>query len=77
MGTLVFMYFSENINIFACLVVTGDQMKVYICEKSCCPAVETIGDEVLIGEDTNIVRLKKNEWNKLVEKIQSGELGSI
>ncbi|MFZ3384484.1 MAG: hypothetical protein WA144_11225 [Candidatus Methanoperedens sp.] len=52
-------------------------MKVYICEKSCCPAVETIGDEVLIGEDTNIVRLKKNEWNKLVEKIQSGELGSI
>lgn len=54
-----------------------NQMKTYICEKSCCPAVETIGDEVLIGEDTNIVRLKKNEWNKLVEKIQSGELGSI
>ena len=67
----------KNINIFACLVVSGDKMKVYICEKSCCPAVETIGDEVLIGEDTNIVRLKKNEWNKLVEKIQSGELGSI
>jgi hypothetical protein len=52
-------------------------MKVYICEKSCCPAVEMIGDEVLIGEDTNIVRLKKNEWNKLVEKIQSGELRSL
>lgn len=52
-------------------------MKVYICDKSCCPAVEMTGDEVLIGEDTNIVRLKKNEWNNLVEKIQSGELRSL
>ncbi|MCE8423645.1 MAG: hypothetical protein J5U16_06910 [Candidatus Methanoperedens sp.] len=52
-------------------------MKVYICEKSCCPAVETVGDEVLIGEDTNIVRLKKNEWNKLVEKIHSGQLHAL
>jgi hypothetical protein len=52
-------------------------MKIYICEKSCCPAVETIGDDVLIGEGTNIVRLKKNEWNRLVAKIQSGELQSI
>ncbi|VVB93369.1 Uncharacterised protein [uncultured archaeon] len=52
-------------------------MKVYICEKSCCPAVETVGEEVLIGEGANTVRLKKNEWNRLVEKIQSGELHSI
>lgn len=52
-------------------------MKVYICDKSCCPAVEILGDEVLIGEAANTVRLKKNEWNRLVEKIQSGELGSI
>lgn len=52
-------------------------MKVYICDKSCCPAVEVVGNEVLIGEDANTVRLKKNEWNKLVEKIQSGELHSI
>lgn len=52
-------------------------MKVYICDKGCCPAVETVGDEVLIGEATNIVRLKKDEWNMLVEKIQSGELHSI
>jgi len=52
-------------------------MKVYICDKSCCPAVETVGDEVLIGEDTNIVRLKKNEWNKLVEKIHSGVLHAL
>jgi len=52
-------------------------MKVYICEKSCCPAVETTGDDVLIGEGANTVRLKKHEWNMLVEKIQSGELHSI
>ena len=52
-------------------------MKVYICEKSCCPAVESIGDDVLIGEGANMVRLKKIEWNKLVEKIHSGELHSI
>ena len=52
-------------------------MKVYICNKSCCPAVETVGDEVLIGEGTNTVRLKKNEWNNLVQKILSGELHSV
>jgi hypothetical protein len=52
-------------------------MKVYICNKSCCPAVETIGDEVLIGEGTNTVRLKKNEWNNLVQKVLSGELHSV
>ncbi len=49
-------------------------MKVYICDRGCCPAVEIAGEEVLIGEGTNIVKLKKNEWNKLVEKIQSGVL---
>jgi hypothetical protein len=59
------------------LNASGDHMKVYICEKSCCPAVETVGDDILIGEDTNIVRLKKNEWNKLVEKIHSGELHAL
>jgi len=63
--------------IYTRLNASGDQMKVYICEKSCCPAVETVGDDVLIGEDTNIVRLKKNEWNKLVEKIHSGELHTL
>ncbi|MBE0521442.1 MAG: hypothetical protein IBX39_04155 [Candidatus Methanoperedenaceae archaeon] len=52
-------------------------MKVYICDKGCCPAVETAGDDVLIGEDSNIVRLKKDEWNKLVEKIQTGVLHKL
>jgi hypothetical protein len=52
-------------------------MKVYICEKSCCPAVETVGNDVLIGEGSNTVRLQKHEWNMLVAKIQSGELHTI
>ena len=59
------------------LLSRGDSMKVYICEKSCCPAVETVGNEVLIGEGANTVRLKKNEWNRLVQKIQTGELHFI
>ncbi len=66
-----------NFYIHTCLHSAGDTMKVYICEKSCCPAVEVVGNEVLIGEAANTVRLQKNEWNKLVEKIRSGELHSI
>jgi hypothetical protein len=73
---LIFIRLGKLI-IYTRLNTIGDQMKVYICEKSCCPAVETVGDDVLIGEDTNIVRLKKNEWNKLVEKIHSGELHAL
>ncbi len=60
-----------------CLHEAGDFMKVYICDKGCCPSVEFTGSDVLIGEASNTVRLKKNEWNKLVEKIKSGELGTI
>lgn len=67
----------QNFKSITCLTLSGDSMKVYICNKSCCPAVETVGDEILIGEGTNTVRLKKNEWNNLVQKIQSGELHSI
>lgn len=52
-------------------------MKVYICDKGCCPAVEFLKDDVLIGEASNTVRLKKNEWNSLVNKIKTGELGSV
>jgi hypothetical protein len=34
-------------------------------------------DEVRIGEEGNLVRLKKEAWNTLVEKIQSGELPKL
>lgn len=67
----------KKLNTHTCLHEAGDIMKVYICDKSCCPAVEFVGDEVLIGEAANTVKLKKNEWNRLVEKIKSGELSSI
>jgi len=34
-------------------------------------------DEVRIGEEGNLVRLTKDAWNTLVEKIQGGELKAI
>jgi len=42
-----------------------------------CPEVEAIGDEVRIGETGNVAVLKKDEWNVLVELIQSGQLAKI
>jgi len=42
-----------------------------------CPEVEVIGDEVRIGETGNLAVLKKDEWNVLVELIQSGQLAKI
>jgi hypothetical protein len=35
------------------------------------------GDQVSIGEDANTAVLKKDEWNVLVELIQSGQLGRL
>ena len=42
-----------------------------------CPEVAVEGDEVRIGEDANTTRLKKEEWNVLVDLIQSGQLGRL
>jgi len=53
------------------------KVKVNLCESGCCPVVETTESEVLIGEEGNLVRLKKSEWNSLVAKIKSGELGEL
>ena len=39
-----------------------------------CPEVIVEGDQVRIGEDDNTVVLKKDEWNVLVDLIQSGQL---
>ncbi|MFH1327861.1 MAG: hypothetical protein ABIH76_03295 [Candidatus Bathyarchaeota archaeon] len=53
-------------------------MKISLCSgESCCPAVEMTEDNVLIGEEGNIVHLKKHEWNELVSKIKSGELRTV
>jgi len=42
-----------------------------------CPEVVIDGDTIRIGEDENIVLLKRVEWNVLVDAIQSGQLGQV
>ncbi len=42
-----------------------------------CPEVEIKGDEVRIGEAGNLAVLKKDEWNVLVDLIQSGALTKV
>ena len=44
---------------------------------SACPEVEIRGDEVRIGETGNLAVLRKEEWNVLVDLIQSGELSKL
>jgi len=52
--------------------------KVYLCKDChCCPAVEFLTDGVRIGEGENLAVLTTDEWNTLVAKIRSGELGTI
>ena len=46
-----------------------------MCEH--CPEVTLVGGEVRIGEAGNLVVLKKDEWNVLVEAIQSGRLSKV
>jgi len=42
-----------------------------------CPEVEIVADEVRIGEAGNLAVLKTDEWNVLVDLIQSGALKKI
>lgn len=52
--------------------------KVTLCQDChCCPAVELDGNAVRIGEEGNLVVLTKEEWNILVEKVKTGELGAL
>jgi hypothetical protein len=53
--------------------------KVSLCPAGCgaCPDVEVLGDEVRIGETGNLAVLKKDEWNVLVDLIQSGQLTKV
>ena len=52
--------------------------RVSLCP-SCdyCPEVVLEGDTIRIGEDDNLVVLKKAEWNVLVDAITSGRLGRV
>jgi hypothetical protein len=54
------------------------EKKMSLCP-SCthCPEVQVVGDEVRIGEAGNLAVLKKDEWNVLVDLIQSGQLSKV
>jgi hypothetical protein len=52
--------------------------RVSLCPQCvACPEVVIDGDTVRIGEDKNIVLLKKEEWNVLVDAIHTGQLGRL
>jgi hypothetical protein len=44
---------------------------------SACPAVTVYEEEVHIGEEGNLVKLSKEEWNLLVTSILRGELSEL
>ena len=56
-----------------------ENLKVSLCPAGCgaCPDVEIVGEEVRIGELGNLAVLKKEEWNLLVDLIESGQLRKI
>ena len=55
-------------------------IRVSLCPAcGACPEVvlDIAKEEVRIGEEGNLVRLTKETWNTLVEKIAAGELNTI
>jgi hypothetical protein len=52
---------------------------VLLCPAGCgaCPEVEFTCDEVRIGEAENLAVLSREEWNVLVDLIQSGQLTKV
>lgn len=46
-------------------------------ECGACPEIVFNDNEVRIGEEGNLVKLKVNEWNTIVEKILCGEIGKL
>jgi hypothetical protein len=55
-----------------------ESLKMSLCPAcSACPEVEIASDEVRIGEVGNLAVLKKDEWNVLVELIESGRLTKV
>ncbi len=52
--------------------------KVNLCPAcGACPEVALYDNEVWIGEEGNLAKLKKEAWNQLVEEIQKGNLKKI
>ena len=58
---------------------TLDNRKVLLCPAGCgeCPEVEFAGEHVRVGEAGNLAVLTKDEWNELVDLIQSGKLSKV
>ena len=57
---------------------TMNSVKMSLCPAcTACPEVEISNDEVRIGEAGNLAVLQKDEWNVLVDLIQSGQLGRL
>ena len=56
-----------------------DNRKVLLCPLGCgaCPEVEFAEEQVRIGEAENLVFLTNDEWNVLVDLIQSGQLSRV
>ena len=54
-----------------------EKIAVSLCPHCDCPEVVIEGGTVRIGEDANTAVLKRDEWNVLVELIQSGQLGRV
>ena len=57
-----------------------EPIRVSLCPAcGACPEVvlDVAKDEARIGEEGNLVRLTKEAWNTLVEKIQQGELSKL
>ena len=42
-----------------------------------CPTVELRDSEIYIGEGTNLVKLRADEWNTLVRAVKSGALDEM
>jgi hypothetical protein len=42
-----------------------------------CPRVEIEDQEVRVGEEGNLVKLTREEWNVLVRAIKAGELDEL
>ncbi len=42
-----------------------------------CPTVELRDEEIYIGEGTNVVKLRVDEWNMLVRAVKEGTLDEV
>lgn len=52
--------------------------KISLCPAcTACPEIVMEGDTIRIGEADNVVVLKKEEWNVLVDVIKSGRVGRV